>query len=796
LPNPPTRPWVQSQGSVIKIASAPGHSDALICFSHLRWDFVFQRPQHLMTRFAQDRRIIIFEEPLKADPDRGPSLDLRPDAKTGVTVATPKLPEGLAGFGRDVILRQLLDELLSEQEIANPTLWYYTPMMLPFSRHLSAAAVVYDCMDELANFRFAPAELKALEAELIGRADVMFTGGYSLYEAKRDHHPNVHPFPSSVDRAHFAKAREDAPDPADIADAPRPRFGFYGVIDERLDLDLIAKLADARPDWTLVMVGPVVKISPEDLPRRPNIFWPGNKSYAELPHYLGAWDVALMPFAMNDSTRFISPTKTPEYLAGGRPVVSTPITDVVRSYGDIEAVKIAGDAESFVAACESALQLARGEDRAWLAEVDAKLADLSWCQTQRRMAALVDRSIQARASVQSVASPVARASRRRRPYDYLIAGAGYAGSVIAERLAASSGAKVLVIDRRPHIGGNAYDHLDAAGVLIHQYGPHIFHTNSAEIFDYLSRFTSWRPYEHRVLASVDGQLVPMPINRTTLNALYGLDLRSDEQAEAFLKSRAEPLEVVRTSRDVVVSQVGRELYETFFQGYTRKQWGMDPSELDKAVAARVPARTNTDDRYFTDSFQAMPANGYTRMFENMLDHANIDVELGVDFEDVRGDTGFDRLVFTGPVDEYFDQRYGPLPYRSLKFRHETLDQEWFQPVATVNYPDEATPYTRITEYKHLTGQSHAKTSITYEYPSAEGDPYYPVPRPENQALFKKYEALAQKTPDVTFAGRLATYRYYNMDQVTGQALATWRRISGERKTALSEERLGKAAAAL
>jgi UDP-galactopyranose mutase len=301
-----------------------------------------------------------------------------------------------------------------------------------------------------------------------------------------------------------------------------------------------------------------------------------------------------------------------------------------------------------------------------------------------------------------------------------------------------------------------------------------------------------------VLASVDGELVPMPINRTTLNALYGLDLSSDEQADAFLKSRAEPVEVIRTSRDVVVSQVGRELYETFFQGYTRKQWGMDPAELDKAVAARVPARTNTDDRYFQDAFQAMPANGYTRMFENMLDHANIDVELGVDFEDVRGDTGFDRLVFTGPVDEYFDQRYGPLPYRSLKFRHETLDQEWFQPVAVVNHPHEATPYTRITEYKHLTGQSHPKTSITYEYPSADGDPYYPVPRPENQLLYKKYEDLAQKTPEVTFVGRLATYRYYNMDQVTGQALATWRRISGQkaRKTAMGDERLGKAAAAL
>jgi UDP-galactopyranose mutase len=475
------------------------------------------------------------------------------------------------------------------------------------------------------------------------------------------------------------------------------------------------------------------------------------------------------------------------------------VTDVVRCYGDLEGVKIAGEPEAFVRACEEALALATGEDKSWLTAVDEKLAELSWDQTQLRMAALIDRSIAAKASVSaSVAAPTVRPSRRQRAYDYLVVGAGFAGSVIAERLAAGSDAKVLLIDRRPHIAGNAYDHEDAAGVLIHQYGPHIFHTNSEEIFNYLSRFTDWRPYEHRVLASVDGKLVPMPINRTTLNALYGLNLRSDEQAEAFLKSRAEPLEVVKTSRDVVVSQVGRELYETFFQGYTRKQWGMDPSELDKSVAARVPARSNTDDRYFLDKFQAMPARGYTRMFENMLDHSNIDVELGVDFEDVRNDASFERLVFTGPVDEYFDHRYGELPYRSLKFRHETVDQEWFQPVAVVNYPHESVPYTRITEYKHLTGQSHPKTSITYEYPTAEGDPYYPVPRPENQALYKKYEALALKTPEVTFVGRLATYRYYNMDQVTGQALATWRRMAGvqERKAAVGDDRLGKTAAAL
>jgi UDP-galactopyranose mutase len=358
----------------------------------------------------------------------------------------------------------------------------------------------------------------------------------------------------------------------------------------------------------------------------------------------------------------------------------------------------------------------------------------------------------------------------------MVVGAGFAGAVMAERLARDSGKRVLVVDRRPHIAGNAFDRLDDAGVLMHQYGPHIFHTNSQDVFDYLSRFTDWRPYEHRVLAEVDGKLVPMPINRTTLNALYDLDLKTDADVDAFLASRAEPIEPIRTSADVVIAKVGRELYETFFQGYTRKQWGMDPSELDKSVTARVPTRSNDDDRYFTDTLQAMPLEGYTQMFQRMLDHPNIDVMLGVEYSQVREAYPHDHLVFTGPIDEYFGFRYGKLPYRSLQFKHETVDQEWLQPVAVINYPSEDVPYTRVTEYKHLTGQTAAKTSITYEFPSAEGDPYYPIPRDENQALYKRYEALAIKEADVSFVGRLATYRYYNMDQVVGQALATYRRL--------------------
>jgi UDP-galactopyranose mutase len=801
LNTPPLRTLLAAENTVVELSPAHGRTDPLICFSHLRWDFVFQRPQHLMTRFARTRPVVVFEEPLPAEQDHGPSLDLRTCAGAGVVIATPRLPDGLDGWGRDVILRQLLDEMIETRGFSKPVLWYYTPMMLPFSRHLEASAVVYDCMDELANFRFAPPELVVLERELFDRADAVFTGGYSLYEAKRDRHRNIHPFPSSVDRAHFEVARAGFAHPADMASIARPRLGFYGVIDERMDLDLLAAIADARPDWQIVMVGPVVKVAPEDLPQRANIHYLGGKIYAELPHYLGSWDVALMPFAINESTRFISPTKTPEYLAGGRPVVSTPIVDVVRHYGDLEGVIIADTAQAFIEGCEQALALAADPDGPWLEEVDKTLAELSWDQTQLRMSALVDKAVTdraaaARATARSqVTSPAIRTGAKQ-AYDALIVGAGFAGSVLAERLAAESNKRVLLIDRRPHIGGNAYDKLDDAGVLMHQYGPHIFHTNSADIFDYLSRFTEWRPYEHRVLADVEGKLVPMPINRTTLNALYGAGLNTDAEAEAFLAGRAEPVEVIKTSRDVVISAIGRELYETFFQGYTRKQWGMDPSELDKSVTARVPTRTNTDDRYFTDTFQAMPLHGYTRMFENMLDHPNIDIETGVDFEDVRGEVAYDRLVYTGPVDEYFDHRYGKLPYRSLKFRHETLDQEQFQKVATVNYPSEDTPYTRITEYKHLTGQSHPKTSITYEYPAAEGDPYYPIPRPENQALFKKYEALALQHPEVTFVGRLATYKYYNMDQVTGQALATWRRLHEREGRKLGADGIAKAAVAI
>jgi UDP-galactopyranose mutase len=363
-------------------------------------------------------------------------------------------------------------------------------------------------------------------------------------------------------------------------------------------------------------------------------------------------------------------------------------------------------------------------------------------------------------------------------FDYLIVGAGFAGSVLAERLATQQNKRVLLVDRRNHIGGNAYDHYNEAGILVHRYGPHIFHTNSKEVFEYLSAFTEWRQYEHWVKASVDGQMLPIPINLDTINTLYGLNLTSFE-VEEFFHNVAEQVDHVRTSEDVVVSTVGRELYEKFFKNYTRKQWGMDPSELDASVTSRVPTRTNRDRRYFTDTYQAMPLHGYTAMFERMLDHPNIHIMLNTDYREIEGEIPHKGMIYTGPVDEFFEECYGKLPYRSLEFKHETHYCEKYQDAPVVNYPNEHL-YTRITEFKYLTGQEHPKTSIVYEYPRAEGDPYYPVPKPENAEMYKKYKSLADAMPGVHFVGRLATYKYYNMDQVVAQALTVFKKISGEK----------------
>lgn len=753
-------------------ARFPSGRPTLVCFSHLPWNLVFQRPQHIMTRLADQFDVTYWEEPREDGDCKVPRLD-REALAEGLTRAVPMLPAGLDAGETDFALRGLLHAMLAG-EPAPRVFWYYTPMMLGFSAGAGADVVVYDCMDELANFAFAPADIAAREGALMARADIVLCGGKSLYAARAARHRDIHCFPSGVDIAHFARGADGVADPADQAGLPRPRLGFYGVIDERMDLALLAAAAKARPEWSFVMVGPVVKIADTDLPRAANIHWLGSKGYSELPAYAAGWDIALMPFARNAATDFISPTKTPEYIAAGLPVVSTSIRDVVTSYGHLNAVRIADKPEAFVEACEDLLAADEPARAIWQAEARDCLADKSWDGiasriTRKLETALVTRQVSAIAgSSKGGAAP--------RHYDVLVVGAGFAGSVMAERIASQSGRSVLVIDKRDHIAGNAYDHRDVGGILVHKYGPHIFHTNSRDILDYLSRFTRWRPYEHRVLASVEGMLVPMPINRTTLNRLYGLGLETDAEAEAYLKSVAVDVPEVLTSRDTVVAQVGEDLYAKFFEGYTRKQWGVDPSALDKSVAARVPARTNTDDRYFTDTYQCMPADGYTAMFARMLDEPCIAVMTGTGFGDLPDGITWDHLVWSGPIDEYFGHRLGRLPYRSLRFEHETLPCEQAQPVAVVNYPDETVPYTRITEYKHLTGQQAPLTSITREYPADEGDPYYPIPNPQAQALYKRYDALARTCDNVTFVGRLATYRYYNMDQIVGQALATWRRL--------------------
>jgi UDP-galactopyranose mutase len=759
-----------------------------------------------MQRAARDRRVFFWEEPvwhaegeIRLDKDRalGKYLEIIQEGPN-LWVIKPHITWGI---DFEVGQRALLVELLERFDIKHFVRWYYTPMSLGFTYELEAVATVYDCMDELSGFLGAPPELAERERQLFSLADVVFTGGVSLYEAKRNQHANIQAFPSSIEYEHFAKARTlTSQDPSDQMSIPHPRAGFYGVIDERLDLDLLSRLAQLRPNVHFILLGPVVKIPVESLPQAANLHYLGSKSYNELPTYLAGWDAALLPFALNDATRFISPTKTPEYLAAGKTVVSTPIRDVVRGYGDAGLVAIAATAENFALALDAALT---EQTERWRRAVSKKLKESSWDLTWKMMQGEINKAIEAtpkpnvatfddrviRFGVPATVAPllvgstreVVRVvgSRRRRTedFDYIVVGAGFAGSVLAERLASQLAKRVLVVDKRDHIAGNAYDIENADGILIHKYGPHIFHTNSDNVVSYLSQFTAWRPYEHRVLSSVDGLLVPIPINLDTLNKLYNLTLTA-ESMKVFLEERRIVSPNIRTSEDLVMSRVGRELYEKFFKNYTRKQWGLDPSQLDAGVAGRIPVRFDYDDRYFSDTFQAMPLHGYTRMFEKILSHPGITVRTGTAYADVAKSYAGATLIYTGPIDEYFSFRYGPLPYRSLNFRHETHDRETFQEAPVVNYPNDHA-YTRITEFKYLTGQRHKKTSIVYEYPVAQGDPYYPIPRPENAGIYAKYRELAQRQDDVYFCGRLANYQYLNMDQVVAQALSTFRCIANK-----------------
>lgn len=363
-------------------------------------------------------------------------------------------------------------------------------------------------------------------------------------------------------------------------------------------------------------------------------------------------------------------------------------------------------------------------------------------------------------------------------FDYLIVGAGFAGSVLAERLA-SVGKKILIVDKRSHIGGNAFDQFDDAGVLYHPYGPHIFHTNSLEVYTYLGRFTQWRPYQHKVLGLVDGNLVPVPFNLNSLQQLFPPSYAAKLEQKLVAKygySVKVPILKMREEEDSDLKFLAEYVYKNVFAGYTQKQWERSPEELDASVTARVPVAISRDDRYFGDTYQAMPLHGYTRMFQNMLAHPNIKIMLNTDYREVIGFVPFERMIYTGPVDAFFEHKFGHLPYRSLEFKHLNLEQAQYQAVGTVNFPNNY-DYTRITEVKHLTGQNHPRTTITYEFPKAEGDPYYPIPMPDNNALYKRYEKeAATLAPKITFVGRLATYKYYNMDQIVAQALTTFKQL--------------------
>ena len=747
----------------------------LVVFSHLRWDFVWQRPQHLISRMAEHRRTWFVEEPQPADV---PQARLRAEqcgAVMRVWLEVPSReaahldfdsPEG-AGYG------PALHGLLGRHP--DRVVWIYTPLALDLALSLERSLLVYDVMDDLARFKHAPTHLQERHKEALECADLVFTGGRSLHQGVMEHRPkDTFLFASGVEPEHYASARRYR------STHELPVAGYVGVIDERLDLGLIGDLASQLPDWEIQMVGPVVKIDPATLPRADNLRYLGQQPYERLPELMGGFDVALMPFLLNDATRSISPTKTLEYLATGLPVVSTRVPDVVSDFSSV--VDFQDDGQGFADACRRLLTSSAADRET---KVKPLLGLHHWASIAARMEQVMAEAVAARSHPQAREGETQPGpARRGRPatgFDYLIVGAGFAGSVLAERLASQLGKSVLIVDKRRHIGGNAYDCYDDAGILIHRYGPHIFHTNSREVLDYLSNFTAWRPYEHRVQASVDGQLVPIPINLDTINRLYGLTLTTRDM-EGFFASVAEPVAVCRTSEDVVVGRVGRELYEKFFRNYTRKQWDLDPSELDASVTARVPVRTNRDDRYFADRYQCMPAQGYTRMFERMLDHPGIKVMLNTDYREVEGLIRYSEMIYTGPVDEYFDLCFGKLPYRSLQFAFETQDREWAQAAPVVNYPNEHR-YTRSTEFKHLTGQRHAKTTLVYEYPQGEGDPYYPIPRPENAALFKRYKRLADAQPRTHFVGRLATYKYYNMDQVVAQSLALYRRLSARQGAA-------------
>lgn len=355
-------------------------------------------------------------------------------------------------------------------------------------------------------------------------------------------------------------------------------------------------------------------------------------------------------------------------------------------------------------------------------------------------------------------------------YDYLIVGAGFAGAVMAERLASQFNKKILIVEKRNHIGGNAFDEYDEHGILVHRYGPHIFHTNSKEVYDYLSKFTEWRFYEHKVLANHQGEHFPIPINRITINKFFGLNLETEEEVKRFLSTKIEKRFPILNSEDIIVNQVGVELFEAFFKNYTKKQWNLFPNELSPSVCGRIPVRFDDDCRYFTDKYQFMPKEGYTQMFEKMLLHKNIEISLNTDYKNLMHEIKFDKMVYTGPIDYYFDYVLGKLPYRSIKFEWEHHDTEFYQGTAQTNYVDQNQEFTRVIEHKYLSGNKSTVTTVSKEFTQMEGEPYYPIPTEMNRKLFLRYKQEAEKLKNTIFCGRLAEYQYYNMDQVVANTL--------------------------
>lgn len=797
----------------MSISESDLQSYDLVVFSHLRWDFVTQRPQHLIERFSMSSRVIFVEEPIAYTQENYGEVKkivLSPN----LVVLQPRMK--LTDYPK--LLTPFLQKLQKNAAQA-PILWFYSPAFISMVESLDSSLVVYDCMDELSSFKGASPLLITQENSLLQKADLVFTGGKSLYEAKLKKHANVYCFPSSVDQRHFEKALfSNTKVPDEMSKIPSPIVGYYGVLDERLDWELIKSTAQLLPEVSFVFIGPLAKISETDLPREQNLYYLGQKAYEELPNYLKSFSVAFMPFVLNQATTFISPTKTLEFMAAQKPIVSTAIYDVARQYR--EQVKIISSPTTAAAAIRAYLSETPAATAIRSALQNQVVTATSWDTTAQEMVELMMSALEDRLEVVPTESEWPSLHNRnwsdfselrspnvptitnlpnlpvvwspllsRKPADILIIGAGISGAVLAERYAAS-GKKVLIIEKRDHIAGNCYDYYNEAGILVSKYGAHLFHTNYDDVWKYVKRFGDWYKYEHKVLAKVDGQLVPVPVNIKTVNMLLGTNIRNKKQMKAWLAENQVKNAHPSNGQEAALARVGPILYEKIFKNYTKKQWDKYPEELDASVLNRIPVRSDFDDRYFSDTYQFLPKGGYTKLFKKMLIHPNIQILRNTDYFDVRDDLPeFEKVFYTGPIDQFFDFKFSleeKLEYRSITFVHETLNQEFFQENSVVNYPNDE-EFTRIVEYKHITGQKHPQTTIVKEYTSDEGEPYYPVPNPRNQAIYNRYKKEAEKLTNIYFVGRLANYKYFNMDQAFKNALDLFAKLQDTKQKSASAQ---------